>query len=140
MTRFLLPLPTAIDLVLYALQHGKSGEIFVRKSPAATTGDLAQACLNIFKSGQKIQDIGIRDGEKMHETLISWEESIAAEDMGEYYRIRADRAESYEKYLSQGHADQIRAAEYTSANTQRLNVQQTQELLLSLKEIQAELC
>jgi len=139
MTRFLLPLPFASELVLYALQHGDCGDLFVRKSPASTTQTLAEACLDIFGAKNPINEIGIRDGEKMHETLINFEEAIAAEDLGDYFRVKSDRALDYDRYFSQGRNVAIAAEGYTSANTEQLDLQQTKELLLSLAEIQREL-
>jgi UDP-glucose 4-epimerase len=139
MTRFLLPLPHAIDLVSFALEKGNSGDLFVRKSPASTTGDIARACLDVFKRDLPISEIGIREGEKMHETLVTWEESLVAEDMGEYFRIRSDRTERYEDYLSHGRKQALPKEGYTSTNTRRLGVPETAELLLSLKEIQEAL-
>jgi UDP-glucose 4-epimerase len=139
MTRFLLPLPYAVDLVLYALANGNNGDIFVKKAPASTTGDLARACLNVFKAKNDLREIGIREGEKMHETLINWEESIAAQDLGDYFRIRSDRTESYEKYTIQGHPDPSIITGYTSENTKQLSIPEIETLLLSLKDIQREL-
>jgi len=139
MTRFLLPLPQAIELVLFALAAGRGGDVLVRKAPAATTGDLAQACLNVFGAKNPIHDIGIREGEKMHELLVNWEESLAAEDLGDYFRIRSDGPGDYDAYLSKGHGNPIPSEGYTSANTQRLSVAEIEPLLVSLKEIRAEL-
>jgi UDP-glucose 4-epimerase len=139
MTRFLLPLPYAVDLVLYALAHGNNGDIFVKKAPASTTEDLARACLNVFNAKNEIREIGIREGEKMHETLISEEESIAAQDLGDYFKIKADRTESYEKYTVQGHPDPSIMTGYTSANTQQLSIPEIEKLLRTLKDVQREL-
>lgn len=139
MTRFLLPLPEAIKLVLFALEHGNNGDIFVRKSPASTIGDLAQACLNIFKAKKEMINLGIREGEKMHETLVTQEELISSEDFGDYFRLVPDKAMDYDEYFIKGHANNFPTEGYTSANTTRLTVTQTEELLLSLKEIQEEL-
>jgi UDP-N-acetylglucosamine 4,6-dehydratase len=136
MTRFLLPLPFAVDLVLYALKNGASGDLFVKKAPASTAGVLAQACLNIFGSSGKVHEIGIREGEKMHETLIAFEEGLASEDLGDYFRIRAERSESYDHYFTQGQTGVLPSRDYTSENTEQLTVAGVEKLLLSLKEIQ----
>jgi UDP-glucose 4-epimerase len=138
MTRFLLSLPNAVDLVLYALAHGEQGDIFVRKSPASTVIDLARACLNIFGSKQEVIEIGIREGEKLHETLVSWEELVRAESMDEYFRVSPESVE-YDEYFSKGHRDGIPKESYTSENTKRLTISEIEELLLSLSEIQNEM-
>jgi UDP-N-acetylglucosamine 4,6-dehydratase len=135
MTRFLLPLPHASELVLYALQNGDMGDLFVRKSPASTTQTLAEACLKIFEAKNPIQDIGIREGEKIHETLINFEESLAAEDLGDYFRVKSERSTDYDKFFSQGRKVSFSSEGYTSANTKRLDLNETVELLLTLKEI-----
>ena len=139
MTRFLLPLPEAVKLVLIALQHGHSGDIFVRKSPASTVKDLAQACLNIFNTKNKIINIGIREGEKMHETLITQEELVKSEDTGDYFRIIPDKGMDYDEYFIKGHVGKFPIEGYTSANTDQLTIPQIEDLLLSLSEIQEEL-
>ena len=135
MTRFLLPLPYASELVLYALQNGDCGDLFVRKSPASTTQTLAEACLKVFGASNPIHEIGIRDGEKMHETLINFEEFIVAEDLGDYFRVKSERAADYEKYFSQGRNAVQNFDGYTSANTEQLDLDQTVQLLLTLSEI-----
>ena len=139
MTRFLLPLSVAVELVLFALEKGINGDIFVRKSPASTMGDLAQACLNIFKVKNKIVEVGIREGEKMHETLVTQEELFASEEFDDYYKIKGDRKINYDEFFTKGHADKIPEKGYTSANTQRLSIPEVEKLLLSLPEIQREL-
>lgn len=123
MTRFLMSLNDSIDLVMYAMENGKEGEIFVKKSPAATMLDLAMAI------GGDIKYIGIRHGEKMHETLISEEEMQRAVDLGDYFKVLPDvRNMDYDKYFTKGSAED-RVAPYTSENTERLSVAQIKELL-----------
>ncbi|MHA1381058.1 MAG: polysaccharide biosynthesis protein [Candidatus Helarchaeota archaeon] len=136
MTRFLLPLPVAINLVLHAIEKGENGDMFVRKSPAATIGTIAQAMLNIFESNVGIKVIGIRSGEKMHETLVTREELMKAEEDRDFYRIRNFEKLDYDKYFTKGKIDHIPEEGYTSKNTIRLTLDRTQELILSLKEIQ----
>lgn len=136
MTRFLLPLPVAIELVLYALSHGKNGDILVRKSPASTIETIADAMLEIFKSkyGKKI--IGTREGEKLHETLITQEDLAKAEEYDQFYRIKNLEKLDYDKYFTEGMLNQFPKEGYTSENTKRLNLEETRELILSLREIQ----
>lgn len=136
MTRFLLPLPIAIDLVLHAIENGENGDLFVRKSPAATIKTIAQAMLNIFKSSVGIKVIGIRAGEKMHETLVTREELMKAEEESKFYRIRNFERLDYDKYFTKGKINHIPEEGYTSKNTTRLSLEKTQKLILSLKEIQ----
>jgi len=136
MTRFLLPLPVAIDLILFALEHGENGDILVRKSPAATVLDTAKAMLEIFDSKVGIKYIGIREGEKMHETLVTQEDLIKAESYDNYYRIKNLVKLDYEKYFSKGVLNQFPKEGYTSENTQRLSLKETKDLILSIKEIQ----
>lgn len=136
MTRFLLPLSTAIDLVLYALKYGRQGDIFVRKAPACTVGDLVSAMKNLFRSDVPVRVIGIRHGEKIFETLATREELRRAEDMGEYFRVRMDdRDLNYGKYFTEGDAREVETEDYTSHNTERLSVKQVEELLHALPEI-----
>jgi UDP-glucose 4-epimerase len=141
MTRFLMPLAHSIDLVLYALMNGKDGEIYVRKSPASTIGDLAQALVEIFNYDKGVEEIGIRPGEKMHEWLVSSEETFRAEDCGDYYKISPEvPGMDYKQYFFKGQKNDILPHEgYNSANTKRLNKEEVKELLLSLDEIQEEL-
>ena len=139
MTRFLLPLPIAIDLVLFALEEGQNGDILVRKSPASTVEDMAKATLEIFNSNVGIKEIGIREGEKMHETLVTQEDLLKAESYENYYRIRNLEKIDFEKYFSEGTINHFPKEGYTSANTQRLSLEETKNLVLSLKEIQEEL-
>jgi UDP-glucose 4-epimerase len=140
MTRFLLPLPNAIDLVLFAFAHAAQGDIFIKKSPASTVEDLAVAMKNIFKSKVPVKVIGIRHGEKIYETLATAAELRKSEDFGDYFRIRMDdRDLNYDKYFSNGDKKVGEVEDYTSHNTQRLTVREIEKLLLSLPEVQKEL-
>lgn len=141
MTRFLMPLSESVDLVLYTMTNGRDGEIFVRKSPAASVKDLAIAVSELFKYDKGIEEIGIRPGEKTHETLISREELLRTEDCGNYYRIAPESPSiDYRNYYFNGKKLEMVPEEgYTSANTKRLNVKEIKELLLSLDEIQEKL-
>jgi len=140
MTRFLMSLEDSVDLVLYAYEHGNQGDIFVQKAPASTVADLAQALKEIFKKDNEIRIIGTRHGEKLYESLISREEMAHAKDMGNYYRIPVDgRDLNYAKYFSEGEEKISHLYDYTSHNTNRLNVEQVKELLLKLDYIQEEL-
>ncbi len=139
MTRFLLPLPEAVGLVLFAFEHGNNGDIFVKKSPAASIGDLARACANILNPKSDIVNIGIREGEKMHETLVTQEELVKSEDMGAHFRIRCDKGMDYDEFFTRGRTDRFPAEGYTSANTTRLDVPAVESLLMSLSEIHMEL-
>jgi UDP-N-acetylglucosamine 4,6-dehydratase/5-epimerase len=136
MTRFLLPLSVAVELVLFALEHANNGDIFVRKASAATIGDLAQACVNIFKAKNKINEVGIRVGEKMHETLLTQEELMVAEEFADFYRVKSDRKIDYDEYFTKGRAVKMPEEGYTSANTQRFDIKAIEALLLSLPDIQ----
>lgn len=142
MTRFMMTLAQSVDLVLYALTNGKDGEIYVRKAPAATVGDVAQAMIELFNYKGGVREIGIRPGEKLHETLISSEEAWRVEDCGEYYKIKPEvPGMDSTQYYTKGRdgASLLPAEGYNSANTTRLTVAQTKELLLTLPEIQQEL-
>lgn len=140
MTRFLMSLEDSVDLVLYAFEHAKQGDIFVQKAPASTVADLAQALRELFKSNSLIKIIGTRHGEKLYESLISREEMAHAEDMGNYYRIPADNRDlNYAKYFSEGDQNVSLAEDYTSHNTHRLNVEEIKQLLLNLDFIREEL-
>ena len=143
MTRFLLPLKDAVDLVLFALSKANQGDLFIKKAPACTIGDLAKALKNIFNSNVPENIIGIRHGEKLYETLATREELQRAEDMGDYYRIRLDDRNlnyvNYGKYFTEGSIEEAEMDDYTSHNTQRLNVKEVEQLLLTLPEIKAEL-
>ncbi len=140
MTRFLLPLPLAIELVAFAFQHGRQGDLFVRKAPACTVADLVQALRNLFHANTPVKLIGIRHGEKLYETLATREELAKSEDMGDYYRIGMDgRDLNYSKYFTEGNAAEVGLDDYTSHNADRLDVTAVEALLLSLPEIRAEL-
>ena len=140
MTRFLLALPTAIELVLFALEHGEQGDIFIRKAPACTVADLTTAMKNLFQSQAEVQRIGMRHGEKIYETLASREELRRADDIGDYYRVRMDdRDLNYGKYFTEGDTREVEVDDYTSHNTQRLSVPEVEKLLLALPEIHADL-
>jgi UDP-N-acetylglucosamine 4,6-dehydratase/5-epimerase len=139
MTRFMMTLDDAVDLVLYAFEHGKSGEIFVQKAPAATIKVLTQALITLLGSpGHPVQVIGTRHGEKLFEALLSREEMAAAQDLGNYYRIPPDlRDLNYEKFVDQGEIKISEAVEYSSHNTHQLNVREMQDLLMRLRFIHA---
>ena len=140
MTRFLMSLEDSVDLVLYAFEHGSQGDIFVQKAPASTVADLAQALKEIFKKDNPVRIIGTRHGEKLYESLISREEMAKAEDMGDYYRIPADNRDlNYAQYFSEGEEKLSHLDDYTSHNTERLDVEQVKALLLKLDYIKAEL-
>ena len=132
MTRFMMTLDNAVDLVLYAFKNGKSGDIFVQKSPATTISELAKALIKIYNSSVKINTIGIRHGEKMHETLLSKEEKIVAEDLGDYFRIPPDNRDlNYNKFFSEGkNIDSFK--EFNSENTERLSKSDLINLLNSI--------
>lgn len=137
MTRFLLPLPQTVELVQHAFGHANQGDIFVRKAPAATIGDIASAMLEIFESDVGIKIIGERHGEKLYETLASAAEVRRAEDMGDYIRIPVDTRDlNYELYYNQGNAEETSVEDYHSHNTVQLDLTKTRELLLSLPIIQ----
>ena len=140
MTRFLMSLEDAVDLVVYAFQNAVPGDIFVQKAPASTIGDLAQAVKELFQANNEIKVIGTRHGEKLYETLLTREEMVHAEDLGGYYRIPADTRDlNYNKYFSEGDAKVDYGWEYTSHNTTRLDVEGVKRLLLKLQYIQQEL-
>jgi UDP-N-acetylglucosamine 4,6-dehydratase/5-epimerase len=132
MTRFMMTLDHAVELVLYAFNNGQPGDIFVQKSPASTIGELAQSLKDIFKSEVEIKNIGIRHAEKMHETLLSKEEFMVADDLGEYYKVAADNRDlNYDKYFSKGN-EIVELDEYNSYNTHRLSEIELKELLAQI--------
>lgn len=136
MTRFIMSLEEAVDLVLYAFQHAESGDIMVQKADACTIGVLAQAVKELFKSEAETRIIGIRHGEKMYETLLTNEECAHAIDMGNFYRVPSDkRGLNYDKYLRSGDENRNLLTEFNSNNTKLLNVEQVKEKLLKLKVI-----
>jgi UDP-glucose 4-epimerase len=140
MTRFLMSIDDAVDLVLYAYTHARQGDTFVQKSPASTVGDLAQALKELFNADNEIKIIGTRHGEKLYEALLTREEMTNAEDLGGYYRIPSDnRNLNYNKYFIEGQEVLSEAEDYHSHNTERLNVEQIKEKLLSLELVRDEL-
>ncbi|MCJ2126391.1 polysaccharide biosynthesis protein [Methylobacterium sp. J-077] len=140
MTRFLMSLEDSVDLVLFAYQHGRQGDIFVQKAPACTVADLAEAVRTVFKAQNEIKIIGTRHGEKLFESLVSREEMARAEDLEGFYRIPADdRDLNYSKFFTSGETSISAAEDYTSHNTVRLSHDEVVELLLGLDYIQQEL-
>lgn len=140
MTRFLMSLDDAMELVFFAFQNAKGGDIFVQKSPASTIYDLAVAVKELFNAKNEIRVIGTRHGEKKHETLLSREERLRAEDLGSYYRIASDARDlNYGRFVSEGETQVSELDDYNSSNTERLNVEQIKSLLLKLAYIKQEL-
>ena len=140
MTRLLLPLYEAVELVAFALANGTPGDFFVKKAVGATVGDLAQAMKNLFRVDSDIKVIGVREGEKMHEVLLTGEELTRSEDFEDYYRIHASRERDYDAFFSEGQLDaRFREEGYTSENAPRLSVAEIETLLMKLPEIRAEL-
>ena len=140
MTRFIMSLEEAVELVLFAFENAESGDIMVQKAPACTIGVLAQAVKELFKSNAETQIIGIRHGEKMYETLLTEEESANAQDMGNFFRVPCDKRDlNYEKYFEQGSKEVSPIKEFNSENTTLLNIEEVKRKLLSLKYIQDEL-
>jgi len=140
MTRFMMSIEDAVDLVLYAFQHAQAGDVFVQKAPAATIETLALALKKIFRAENPIRVIGTRHGEKLYETLLTREEFARAEDLGEYYRIPADNRDlNYNAYFTQGEEQVSRQQDYNSHNTDRLTVNQMADVLLKLEYVQREL-
>ncbi|MCA0035320.1 MULTISPECIES: polysaccharide biosynthesis protein [unclassified Mesorhizobium] len=133
MTRFLMSLSESVDLVLYAFEHARSGDIFVQKAPASTVGILANAMRELLGRDNPIKIIGTRHGEKLFESLVSREEMVRAEDLGNYYRIPADSRDlNYDKYFVEGEQEVSRLEDYTSHNTNRLDIEQVKTLLRRL--------
>lgn len=140
MTRFLMSLEEAVELVVFAFQNAQAGDIMVQKSPASTVGDLAQAVKELFNAGNEIKVIGTRHGEKLYETLLTKEENIVAYDMGGFYRVPADKRDlNYDKYFVEGDQKLSSEEEYNSHNTERLNAEQIKGKLLALVYVQNEL-
>ena len=140
MTRFLMNLDEAVDLVLFAFQHAEQGDLFIQKSPACTVGDLAQAIKELFKSNVKIKIIGTRHGEKTDETLLTQEEKAKAIDFGNYFRVPADTRDlNYDKYFIKGSQKVNELTAYTSDNTERLDIEGTKLKLLTVEYIIDEL-
>jgi UDP-N-acetylglucosamine 4,6-dehydratase/5-epimerase len=140
MTRFMMTLEDAIDLVLYAFQKGKPGDIFVRKAPAATVAILANALIDLYDSKSEIKVIGIRHGEKLYETLVNKEDMLKATDLGGYFRIPADNRDlNYSQYFSDGQPDISKYEDYHSHNTTLLDVEEMKKLLLKLPVIRKDI-
>ena len=136
MTRFMMTLDNAVDLVLFAFKNGKQGEMFVQKAPAVTVSVLAQALLELYDSKSTIQEIGVRHGEKKYETLVTTEEMLKANDLGDYYSIGSDNRDlNYAPYFSEGNNKEILRGEYNSDNTERLDIAKMKDLLIQLPEI-----
>ena len=141
MTRFLMSLDDAVDLVLFAFEHGTNGDILVQKAPACTIQTQAEAVCELFGGNTKdIKVIGIRHGEKIYETLLTNEECAKAEDMGNFFRVPADnRTLNYDKYFTEGNVKRNILTEFNSNNTTRLDLEQVKAKLLSIEYIQNEL-
>lgn len=140
MTRFMMTLDDAVDLVLYAFEHGHNGDLFVQKAPAATLDVLAGALKQLYKADTEVRVIGTRHGEKLYETLVTREEMSKAIDMGEYYRIPCDNRDlNYDKYFIEGNEKIANFEDYHSHNTKRLDVEGMKELLLKLEMIQEDM-
>ena len=140
MTRFMMSLDSAVDLVLYAVKHAQQGDMFVKKSPACTMGDLAFAIKELFKAKNEIKIMGTRHGEKLYETLLTREEMVKAEDCGDYFRISADTRDlNYNKYFIEGESKISVQKDYNSHNTKRLKIEEIKEMLLKIDYIQNEL-
>lgn len=140
MTRFLMNLDEAVDLVIFAFKNAQQGDLFVQKSPASTVGDLAVALKELFKSKSEIKIIGTRHGEKAHETLMTREEKVKAEDMGDYFRVPADTRDlNYGMFFEDGNKKVTEVEEYNSFNTERLDVESTKEKVLTVEYVKDEL-
>lgn len=140
MTRFMMTLDDAVDLVLYAFQHGSNGDLFVQKAPAATLDVLADALKELYHSDTEVKVIGTRHGEKLYETLVTREEMAKAIDMGDYYRIPCDTRDlNYDKFFVEGNEEVSKIEDYHSHNTKRLDVEGMKELLLKLSFIREDL-
>ncbi|MBM3494929.1 MAG: NAD-dependent epimerase/dehydratase family protein, partial [Armatimonadetes bacterium] len=140
MTRFMMSIEDAVDLVLFAFEHGKPGDIFVQKAPAATIETLAEALKRIFGADNPIRVIGTRHGEKLYETLLTREERLGSEDLGRYYRVPADNRDlNYALYFSEGQPEAALAEDYHSHNTERLDVDAMEAMLRGMDYIQQEL-
>ncbi len=140
MTRFMMTLENAVELVLFAFENAANGDIFVQKAPASTIETLAKAMVDLYNADNAIQVIGTRHGEKLFETLVNREEMAKADDMGDYYRIPADNRDlNYGKYFTEGMSNVADAEDYTSHNTEILDLEQTKQLLLKLDIIRQDL-
>ncbi|HKK41829.1 MAG TPA: polysaccharide biosynthesis protein [Bacteroidales bacterium] len=140
MTRYMMTLDDAVDLVLFAFKNGNPGDIFVQKAPACTIETLAQALLDLYNAKNEIKIIGTRHGEKLYETLVNREEMIKAEDLEDFYRIPADTRDlNYNRYFIEGESEISKVEDYTSHNTKRLDLEETKKLLLKLAVIRTDL-
>lgn len=140
MTRFMMTLDDAVDLVLFAFEHGDNGDLFVQKAPAATLSVLAQALKELYKTDTEVKIIGTRHGEKLYETLVTREEMVKSVDMGDYFRIPCDNRDlNYDKFFVEGSEDVSRIEDYHSHNTARLDVEGMKKLLLRLRFIREDL-
>ncbi len=140
MTRFMMTLDDAVDLVLYAFEHGHNGDLFVQKAPAATLDVLAEALKQLYKANTEVKTIGTRHGEKLYETLVTREERAKAEDMGNYFRIPCDTRDlNYDKFFTEGNEGIAKIEDYHSHNTKRLDVEGMKQLLLKLRFIREDL-
>lgn len=140
MTRFVMSLEEAVELVVYAFENAESGDIMVQKAPACTIGVLAQAVKELFHADNEIKVIGIRHGEKMYETLLTNEECAHAIDMGNFYRVPADKRDlNYDKYFTDGNLQRAKLSEFNSNNTALMDVEQVKEKLLTLSYIRDEI-
>lgn len=140
MTRFLMSLDEAVELVIFAFKNAEAGDIMVQKSPASTIGDLAQAVKELFNANNEIKVIGTRHGEKLYETLLTKEEHVVAKDIGRFYRVPADKRDlNYDKYYVEGDQKLSSEDEYNSHNTERLNIEQIKEKLLLLDFVREQL-
>lgn len=140
MTRFLMSLEEAVELVLFAFENAEAGDIMVQKSPASTISELAQAIKELFNADNEIKIIGTRHGEKLYETLLTREEHVVAQDLGGFYRVPADKRDlNYDKYFVEGDQELSSENEYNSHNTERLNIEAIKDKLLMLEYVQEEL-
>jgi len=139
MTRFMMTLDGAVDLVIFAFQNGNPGDMFVQKAPAATIETLAQALLQLYKANNPVRIIGTRHGEKLYETLVNREEMSKAEDLGRYYRIPADTRDlNYNRFFIEGETQIAQVEDYTSHNTHRMSLEETKALLMQLDSIRED--
>jgi len=140
MTRYMMTLDDAVDLVLYAFENGNQGDLFVQKAPAATLDVLADALKELYNADTEVKIIGTRHGEKLYETLVTREEMFRSEDMGDYFRIPADARDlNYDKFFVEGQEDISKVEDYHSHNTFRLDKEGMKQLLLKLPEIREDL-
>lgn len=140
MTRFLMSLEEAVELVVFAFKHANPGDLFIKKAPACTIDVLAKAVIELFNPDSEIKYIGMRHGEKIFETLLTTEEKVKAEEMNEYYRVPVDARDlNYDEYFSEGNKEEIEIDAYTSHNTKRLTVEEVKEKLLALQYVREEL-